>query len=170
MILIKTILIINIFYQTITYSIKNFYFQLSYIKLKINKIGSNNILGKSFKSAYPPNEVLINGIKIDSITYNYKFNQTNNDLVLMWNNSIKNTANMFIECSSIIEIDLSNFDSSLVTDMSYMFYKCISLVYLNLSNLKNFDKNNLDNIGNIFRNVPENIAICINIANSLKIF
>ena len=50
-----------------------------------------------------------------------------------------------------------------------MFTNCSNLEYINL---KNFDKNNLDNIGNIFRNVPENIAICINIANNItnKIF
>ena len=34
---------------------------------------------------------------------------------------------MFFECSSLSNIDLSNFNTNNVTDMGYMFYKCSSL-------------------------------------------
>ena len=41
---------------------------------------------------------------------------------------------MFSGCSSLKSIDLSNFDTSKVTDMGYMFSGCYSLEYIDLSN------------------------------------
>ena len=43
---------------------------------------------------------------------------------------------MFSGCNSLTNIDLSNFNTQNVTNMSYMFYKCSSLTNINLSNLK----------------------------------
>ena len=34
---------------------------------------------------------------------------------------------MFAECNELINLDLSNFNTSKVTDMYYMFYKCYKL-------------------------------------------
>ena len=48
---------------------------------------------------------------------------------------------LFSECTSLKEIDVSNFDTSKVTDMSKMFYKCESLKELNLAN---FNTNNVE--------------------------
>ena len=45
---------------------------------------------------------------------------------------------MFEECSSLKELNLSNFNTNNVEDMSFMFSKCSSLKELNLSN---FDTN-----------------------------
>ena len=41
---------------------------------------------------------------------------------------------MFNECNELISLDLSNFDTSKVNDMSYMFYNCYKLQYLNILN------------------------------------
>ena len=41
---------------------------------------------------------------------------------------------MFTSCSNITEIDLSNFDSSRVTNMSSMFSDCTSLISINFTN------------------------------------
>ena len=41
---------------------------------------------------------------------------------------------MFSNCSSLKELDLSNFNTNKVTDMSYMFYNCSSLKKLDISN------------------------------------
>ena len=38
------------------------------------------------------------------------------------------------ECSSLKELNLNNFNTDNVTNMSYMFYKCYSLKEINLSN------------------------------------
>ena len=42
---------------------------------------------------------------------------------------------MFYECSSLKELNLNNFNTHNVTNMSYMFYGCSSLKDLNLNNL-----------------------------------
>ena len=41
---------------------------------------------------------------------------------------------MFSRCSSLKELNLSNFNTNNVTNMRYMFYECSSLKELNLSN------------------------------------
>ena len=41
---------------------------------------------------------------------------------------------MFQQCNVIEYLDLSNFNTSNVTDMSYMFNNCNKLKYLNLQN------------------------------------
>ena len=38
---------------------------------------------------------------------------------LMWNNKFDSTKGMFYNCDDIIEIDMIQFDTSSVTDMSY---------------------------------------------------
>ena len=44
---------------------------------------------------------------------------------------------MFSECSSLKELNLSNFNTNNVTIMRSMFYGCSSLKELNLSNFNN---------------------------------
>ena len=41
---------------------------------------------------------------------------------------------MFYNCSSIKELNLSNFNTNNVTNMEGMFYNCLSLQELNLFN------------------------------------
>ena len=43
---------------------------------------------------------------------------------------------MFLKCDHILSIDLSNFDSSEVTDTSLMFINCFSLEEINFGNFK----------------------------------
>ena len=44
--------------------------------------------------------------------------------------------NMFNECTSLKELDLSNFNTNNVNDFSYMFYDCSSLEKLDISNFQ----------------------------------
>ena len=46
------------------------------------------------------------------------------------------TRNMFNGCSSLINLDLSNLDTSNISDMAVMFGDCSSLINLNLSNFQ----------------------------------
>ena len=55
---------------------------------------------------------------------------------------------MFSECSSLKELNLSNFNTDNVTDMSWMFCGCSSLKELNLSN---FNTNNVIYMGSMFK-------------------
>ena len=50
---------------------------------------------------------------------------------------------MFDECSSLTNLNLSNFNTTNVTDMSYMFSECSSLTNLNLSS---FNTTNVTNM------------------------
>ena len=42
--------------------------------------------------------------------------------------------NMFCDCRSLEKLDLSNFNTNNVIDMSCMFHNCENLIALNLSN------------------------------------
>ena len=57
--------------------------------------------------------------------------------------NIKNLNYMFCWCSSLTNLNLSNFNTNNVTNMEFMFYKCSSLKNLNLSN---FHTNNVTNM------------------------
>ena len=54
---------------------------------------------------------------------------------------------MFYACSSLKELNISNFNTNNVTDMKYMFFKCSSLKELNISN---FNTNNVTNMEYMF--------------------
>ena len=45
---------------------------------------------------------------------------------------------MFLWCDSLKELNLSNFNTNNVKDMSPMLYNCSSLKGLNLSNFNNY--------------------------------
>ena len=55
---------------------------------------------------------------------------------------------MFYYCISLPKIDLSNFNTQNVINISSMFYGCISLSNINLSNLSNIK--NINNKNCIF--------------------
>ena len=133
-IIIKLLLIININSQILSHNKLNIIlFKFSNVTLKIKGPGNKKILG--FGSNYYPSTIYINGEKQTSIYNSYNFNLTDNKVELIWNNTINSCGSMFKECSNIIEIDLSNFNTSQVTSMLYMFYRCSSLTSINLSNL-----------------------------------
>ena len=54
---------------------------------------------------------------------------------------------MFYECSSLKELNLNNFNTNNVTNMSWMFYGCSSLKELNLYN---FNTNNVTSMEGMF--------------------
>ena len=58
-----------------------------------------------------------------------------------------NCNNMFSLCYNLTNLDLSNFDTSNVTDMWYMFYQCHSLINLDLSS---FETSNVTDMGGMF--------------------
>ena len=78
---------------------------------------------------------------------NYLFNDCssliNIDLSNFNTNNINNMCYMFNDCSFLLNINLSNFNTNKVTDMSFMFNECSSLLNINLSN---FNTNNVTNM------------------------
>ena len=54
-------------------------------------------------------------------------------------------SDMFNSCSALVNINLSSFDTSNVTNMSNMFYRCSSLITLDLSSF------NTSKVTNMYR-------------------
>ena len=107
--------------------------QYSIITLKINSIGRSAIYFSHFE--IKPDRILINGNIKENIENEYDFAEINNTIELIWYNNLKSCRNLFYGCSNINAIDLSEFDTSQVEDISYMFYNCFSLISLNLTNI-----------------------------------
>ena len=65
-----------------------------------------------------------------------------------WDTSnITDMCYMFRECTNLTQLDVSNFNTSNVTNMNRMFYKCESLTELDISN---FDTSNVTSMGAMF--------------------
>ena len=129
----RIIIIYIIIIKLVILSNNNNIIKYSNIKLKIKGNGYNNIFNSDY-NIYP-DEIYINENKINNINYSYYFNNTNNYIELMWNKTINTCYRMFSGCINITEIDLSNLNTSQVTNMNSMFYNCESLTSLDLSNL-----------------------------------
>ena len=83
-----------------------------------------------------PDEIYINGIKHiepPNRTLNFVDNDVNN-ITMKWNQKLTKCDNMFNGLTNIINVDLSKFDSSSVTDMKCMFFECSGITSINFSN------------------------------------
>ena len=118
--LINYIILIILFIQKIM-SMKMRIFSIKYeIILKIKENNNNKLFGKLFSNY--PDDIKINGEIVKNETY--IFNKENNIVELKWNNGINNCGCMFDGNTYITEINLSNFDTSKVTNMNMMFSGC----------------------------------------------
>ena len=80
-------------------------------------------------------EIQINERKLN-FSYFYKFGKPGQyKIKYIFKNNLTKLDFMFYNCDSLIDLDLSNFNSENVTNMEYMFYYCSSLINLNVSNL-----------------------------------
>ena len=69
-------------------------------------------------------EIFINDNKIDFTYYYYFKNKGKYKIKYKFKNFIKSTNYMFYNCSSLISLDLSNFNTQNVTNMMLMFCNC----------------------------------------------
>ena len=113
----------------------------SSITIKIKGTGEQNIIygGWSNDICYRltrgPDEIYINNVKQETVDYKYNFNDEReiNTVELIWTNDLTSCHCMFFECDSIIEVDLSKFNSEKVTTLNSMFDSCSSLYYVNFT-------------------------------------
>jgi surface protein len=63
--------------------------------------------------------------------------------------NVTDMESMFITCTAMTSLDISNFNTSACTNMSYMFQNCKSLTNLDLSN---FNTSNVSKMVGIFQN------------------
>ena len=61
--------------------------------------------------------------------------------------NVNSMGSMFVNCSQLVDLDLSNFNTSNVTSTGYMFYNCSSLTSLDLNK---FDISNVTSTQNMF--------------------
>ena len=121
---------------------RNIILQSSSIKLKIENSGNQKIYSNGTyldcHLVVTPDEIYINGENQNEIKNEYNFENNNNEIILKWYNPLEYTTCMFRDCTSITEIDLSNFDDSKLTQMQYMFYNCQLLKKIEMSNIKGY--------------------------------
>ena len=86
--------------------------------------------------------------KIIPFSYFYKFDKKGKyNIKYIYKSKITKIDYMFSGCSSLTNINLSNFNTNNVTNMNRMFYGCSSLTNINLSN---FNTNNVTNMNSMF--------------------
>ena len=77
-------------------------------------------------------EIRINN-EIIPFSYKYKFNKKGKYIIkYLFNKNITKINFLFRDCSSLTNINLSNFNTKNVTDMSWMFSDCSSLTNKNI--------------------------------------
>ena len=117
------------------------------IKIKVNKIGSVQLLNSSIVPN--PDQIRVNfelkGTNANTIT----INNIEDEIELIWESKLNNCNSMFMGIGDITEIDFSSFDSIEVTDMQLMFANCISLTSINFAN---FYTDNVVNMDQMFFN------------------
>lgn len=93
---------------------------------------------------------------------NYMFENcsklTTLDLSNFNTSNVTNISGMFMRCSSLTSLNLSNFDTSNVTNMYGMFYSCYKLIHVDL---RSFDFTKVTNYSSMFGGVPNNCEIIV---------
>ena len=130
-------IILSLFKESSEYFL-NYLYKESIVKLVLKPGNNQNILSSSYSGTLP-NKIIVNGKEqnpISKIVSNNLYSSNNNNITLIWTDSLSSCANMFNSMTNIISIDMSKFDFSNVNSMAYMFNGCTSLKYLNLDNIK----------------------------------
>ena len=104
-------------------------------KIELILIGKGNqyFLNETFY--LNPSLVIINGIQNDSCKKNCTFDKDLNNVTIKFSELINSCENMFYGLNNLIEIDLSNLDTSKVTNMASMFEQCSNLEKINFGNI-----------------------------------
>ena len=127
----------------IIYKQRKIEFHDSSIYLKV-KGGWSRILWSDF--GCDPKLIYINGIQINNINRIQDLSEPENNVTIIWNVEMESTGQMFSFCYDIIEIDLSNFDSSKIKSMNNMFVSCNSLININFTNFKTSKVTDMSNL------------------------
>ena len=138
----------------------------NYITMKFKGTGNEDIFINKQNGIDCPNRIYIDEILIPNNTCKYIFPNKIVSIKMEWDKIFIHCYKMFANISNIIEIDLSQFNTSLIKSMSYMFENCKSLTFVNLSNI---DVYSLINIENIFRNCKSLKSIDLTNVNISKI-
>ena len=108
------------------------------ITIKITGTGDLNIVNDIFNPS--PDTIYLNdNLETPYATRTKSINiptdgQTDNTIKLVWEQQLRNLNSIFSGFLHLLEADLSNLDTSLVTHMGDMFYNCPNITSINLAN------------------------------------
>ena len=142
------------------------------INLVIKGKGQSYFLNSSFY--LEPKEVIINGETKTNVKKIFNFEKDYNNVTIIYEDKLNSCENMFNGITNITEIDLTEFDTSEVTNMDFMFNQSINLekitfgnintskvesmswlfqncIRLKSINISNFDTSSVKNMDGIFR-------------------
>jgi len=122
-------------------NLNNYY---SEIHLVIQGRGEQKLLYKDFITE--PSEVYVNGIKRVSCKKKCDLDIDRNNITLRFENTIRTCHYMFFCLYNIIEVDLSDFDASKVTDMGAMFYSCSKIEKIKFGNIQTSSIENMHSL------------------------
>ena len=113
---------------------------------EINMVIKGNGIQSLLYSNFPidPFEVIVNGKKENSCKKTCVLNKDLNEVTLKFDKQIESCYLMFFALKNITEIDLSKFDTSKVTTMSWMFCGCSNLEKINLDNINTSSVKTMD--------------------------
>ena len=136
-------ILINLFFQISSkrediYYIKKLYNYDNEITIKINQNGDQAFIGTQLVNQV--NEVYINNIRASKNYNKISLTESTNRIRIIFKSSTyTDLYGLFKDCSTISEIDFSNFNTANTENMQEMFNECTSLTSINFSNF-NTDK------------------------------
>ena len=107
-----------------------------------SKIISNNFRGIN------PTKMKINNEEIKNYSNEINLDQGDNNITIIWETAINSCKSLFQEVRNIKFIDLSEFDSSEITDISDMFLNCNGLESIDLTNFNTSKVTSMENTFN----------------------
>ena len=114
------------------------------ISLIIMEKGNKNIINDNFY--LEPSQVKVNGIYNESCKKTCYLDQDLNNVSIIFDKEIESCENMFNGLIDVLEIDLSNFDISLVTNMNSMFKECKNLKKITFGNINTSKVENMNQL------------------------
>ena len=152
----------NCLYEKIKQKSKNYIkivFNSNKIEKSINNGSKIRIFGEKFINNNSERCVLLKSSKNSEYkTYrltdltSYKIEENNSkefiEIIFINMNCITDMSYMFSECSEIKELNLDNFDTSQVTNMSCLFYGCESLT--SIPDISEWNTSNVTDMNNMF--------------------
>ena len=151
----------------------NYLLNVNEITLKVKGTGIQNILFDLAINNYdhipcPSKRYVDDVVQNRNPCYQVNVNKLGSIIKLEWDKPLNSTYALFRECENITEINLTNFDTSLVIDMSNMFSYCHSLISIDVSNLNTAKVNKMKSMFQ-YCNLLTSLNLMVSILHQLKI-
>ena len=120
--------------------------KLNQISLKVKGNGITSIINPNYNPEPSSYYLNYDSSLIVKTNFSIYLSNTEKEVKLMFTSPVKTCYSMFYGCSKIIEIDLSNFDSSNLEYINQMFDGCTSLKIIKFGDFKTSKVHNMVNV------------------------